>query len=250
MPFIAMPILKTARQPDIPQLQARVESVSGIRKRGPVRREEEVISFTLDEVEINAVIVEKPIPWADLEGPCQTSFIWKDAAPQVRSHAAHIIACASSAAEETPPKVLAWYLTKGIEALLPTVDALGVYWGAGTLVMPRDIFMEMSAESSIEDLPLYLWIDFRCNRDSEGSCSLFTTGLKPLGFMEIEIAGAPRQPSELMDKAYNIAHYLLDNGPVVKDGDTIGTSADERIRVRHTKSFVKPAEKVYRLELL
>ena len=39
--------------------------------------------------------------------------------------------------------------------------------------------------------------------------------------MNIEIRNARGDPWALKDTAYEIAHYLLDKGPVIKDGDTI-----------------------------
>jgi len=186
------------------------------------------------------------IPWRDLEGPCKTSVVWRDAVDQVKGHSAHLIACSSG---KEPRKVLAWYLTKAIEAVLPTVDSVGVYWGAGTVVMPTELFLEMSKDSSLEFLPLYLWIDFRCYRDKKGGASLFTTGFESLGFMEIEIRNSSQKVSFLVDRAFNLAHYLLDHGPVLKDGHTFGLSKDERIKVRHVKSSIAPGKQVYLLEL-
>jgi hypothetical protein len=107
----------------------------------------------------------------------------------------------------------------------------------------------MSEASSLENLPLYLWIDFRCYPESKSAYTLFTTGLKSLGFMEIEIFKSRCAPSELVDAAFNVAHYLLDKGPILKDGDTIGTRVDECIRITHVKSFLERSETVYRLEM-
>ncbi|WP_414639328.1 DUF4261 domain-containing protein [Archangium sp.] len=42
---------------------------------------------------------------------------------------------------------------------------------------------------------------------------------------------------------------MFDHGPVLNDGDTIGLSADERLRIRHLPSAVDPSRKVYRIEL-
>ena len=57
------------------------------------------------------------------------------------------------------------------------------------------------------------------------------------------------KPATLVDRAFNFAHYLLDRGPVLKDGDTIGLSAQERFRIRHVPSAADPTRTVYRIEL-
>ena len=61
---------------------------------------------------------------------------WPDATELVRSHSAHMITTASG---DDDPKTLAFCLTKGIEALIASVDAIGVYWGSATLVTSRKL---------------------------------------------------------------------------------------------------------------
>jgi hypothetical protein len=97
--------------------------------------------------------------------------------------------------------------------------------------------------------PLYLWIDFRVIPASHGKWTLFTTGMGALGFLEIEVVETPRGPKEVVGFAFNIAHYLLDHGPILKHGDTIGLSATQKVGVTHTQSILEQRGKVYRLEL-
>jgi len=67
--------------------------------------------------------------------------------------------------------------------------------------------------------------------------------------MELEVVASRAKAATLVDRAFNFTHYLLDHGPVLKDGDTIGLSAEERLRVRHLPSVVDPSREVYRVEL-
>lgn len=244
--IVAMPMLMSADMPDLVKLEEQLQSLSEVVLTASASSKEHVVSFELDDIPISVIIIPQPIPWAELEGPCKTSLFWKNATQEVRSHSAHMLVSATGNAE---PHELAWYLTKAIEALLLTVDAIGVYWGSGTLVTHKEMFISMSSRSSEEYLPLYLWIDFRCQQEDEETFSLFTTGMQSLGVMEIEIQDAKHVPPVLIDKAFNLAHYLLDNGPVLKDGDTFGVGPNERMKIRHSASFVERGEKVYRLEL-
>lgn len=85
---------------------------------------------------------------------------------------------------------------------------------------------------SREYLPLHLWIDFRLAGERKGTISLFTTGMAAFGHMEIEIWESHEKPRDVYDIGVNIAHYLLDRGPVLKDGQTIGMSPEQRLRIR------------------
>jgi hypothetical protein len=46
----------------------------------------------------------------------------------------------------------------------------------------------------------------------------------------------------------NIMYYLLEKGPVLKHGETIGMSAEQRIRIRHCASSFGHSGKVIRFE--
>jgi hypothetical protein len=45
----------------------------------------------------------------------------------------------------------------------------------------------------------------------------------------------------------DLAGYLIEAGPVIKDGDTIGPDAATKIVVRHETSACTPGQPVYRL---
>jgi hypothetical protein len=90
-------------------------------------------------------------------------------------------------------------------------------------------------------------VDFRPLVDG-GRPSLFTTGLAAFGLMEIEVAGSSLAPDDLGQMASNIATYLIENGPVIRDGDTVGGDERQRILARHAPSMVGRAGPVLRLE--
>ncbi len=52
--------------------------------------------------------------------------------------------------------------------------------------------------------------------------------MKALGLMEIEAQDSPEPPSELRDRLFGLAEYLIDNGLVIRDGDTVGADAKEK----------------------
>jgi hypothetical protein len=99
------------------------------------------------------------------------------------------------------------------------------------------LFVEMAEKTkSPEAPPLYLWVDYRVFRNDDGTSGMFTTGLAAIGFMEIEIPSAPMKPGELREWAVNISYYLVDKGPVLRDGNTIGVTKEAMFRIRHVPS--------------
>jgi len=125
----------------------------------------------------------------------------------------------------------------------------GVYWPEATLVHYPPVFVRMAETiESPEAPPLYLWVDFRVGRNRDGTSALFTTGLAPLGTRELEIPSIDMSPSSLREWGINIAYYLMNNGSRVKDGDTLGPTAEQKFRVRHKPSLYGKRGTVTRLE--
>ena len=210
-----------------------------------IEEEKDRISGYVANGVLSIALMPAPIPWADLEGPCETAWYWPDAKEQMEKHNAHLIVTVMATnLDKIDANLL---LTKLISATALASNAIGIYWGSGTLVHSCETFMEFNQGISREQLPLYNWIDFRVNPEENGNYTLFSTGMKAFELMEIEIVDSESPPNVLIDKAFNIAHYLLDNGPILNDGDTIGFTESEKIKISHTASIWDKKTKVYKL---
>ena len=188
-----------------------------------------------------------PIPWSDLEGPCATSLFWKNATEEVKVHKIHAIVTVMADLNSIQ---MATLLTKVTTSVMESTSAaIGVYWGSATLVIPKEIFTEFATEILPLGPPLHIWVNFRVGPDEDGETSSgFTQGMKALGLMELEAEQSPEAPAELRDRLYGLAEYLVENGPIVNDGDTIGEDAHEKIRIAYSKSAFGHEDKVMRLE--
>jgi hypothetical protein len=179
--------------------------------------------------------IDVPIPWSELEGPCSTSLFWKNAADEIKQHKLHWIVTINGELEPLEMSKLLTQVTGSIMATCPA--AIGVYWGNAAMVVPKDIFVEFVETELPERMPLDIWVDFRVGWEKPNvSAGAFTTGMAALGHMEIEVKGSPERPSELRERLVALATYLVENGPVIKDGDTVGSSNEERIKVKYSKS--------------
>ncbi len=203
------------------------------------------ITFDIGGTQVALGIVPAPFPWSDLEGPCATSILWKDAENTVKAHKAHIIVTVRG---ELEPIELSKILTQVTAATMhATATALGVYWGNATLLVPKAIFNDFAVEILPNDLPLPIWVDFRVGSNENGRSSGFTTGMIALGHMEFETDNCPESPGELRERFLTLCGYLLENGPVIRDGNTVGANAEEKIHVVYSKSKFGCKEKIMRL---
>ena len=192
------------------------------------------ISFSIGDELGFISFMPAPYPWEDLEGPCATSWLWRDASDILKNHKNHIIVYwMSKSANEIQRSIVVSQLTASV---LEEVNGYGVYWGNAALINKKDVFCEMTYDIKNSGLPLFLWIDFRIEGNSDKTLNLITNGMTNFGVMEIEIIESKKSFKEIIDFVYNIANYLIKNGNVIKDGDTVGEEENQRIVANHNES--------------
>jgi len=160
---------------------------------------------------------------------------WPESKAVAERHRGHLIV--SMLGKGELPLVAARITTAVIGALIATMpEACGVVW-AGRVARPADLWLETSSYSfaPYPDYPFRLWVDILPFR-SGAKIGAITMGLTAFVGREIEFVTGKLTLSALFDKVAGLAVYLIEHGSVVKDGDTIGASASERIHVRHRNS--------------
>lgn len=203
------------------------------------------MTMVLNGLHATIAVVPTPIPGGELDGPAQTSWLWPDASADVAQVSAHVVVAVTGDASAVDAHRV---LTRLVVAVNRATDALGVYWGAASHVVRADVFESMAQEYDKGGTPpLMLWIDFQGGVEGKKS-SLFTVGLAAFGLMEMEIPGATSSVGDLREFAIGIAGYLIEAGPVIKDGDTVGETAEEKIMVRHVKSGLRGRGTIYQFE--
>jgi hypothetical protein len=214
--------------PDLPPATAQKSDTPG------------TISFDFAE-DYSAILglMPAPIPAGDLGGPIQTSLLWPDAEDAVSEHTGHLIVTVMDNTEGEDPIARQKILTMAVAGILATCnEAIGVYNGNATMLIRKDIFVDMASEILPEGMPLFLWISLRAGSNKDGTTSGFTVGMKELGHMEFETHNATDNIGELRERFMNLAGYVLENGPVIQDGNSVGADADEKIYVNYSPSEV------------
>lgn len=203
-----------------------------------------VLGFSIDGHSIFAALMPAPIPWSQLEGPCATSILWENAEEELKPSKAHLIVTVMSEAE---PLELATLLTQATAAIATSMDeAIGIYWGNATLVVPTELFTDL-AVGLLPEPPIPIWIDLRVGSNDAGGTAGFTTGMEALGHREFETENSTDTVGELRERFFGLASYVIENGPVINDGDTVGQDRNERVRVIYSESAFGHENPVMRL---
>ncbi len=187
--LLAMVALNTPLMPRAGGCLAGLRAVPDINlDLGSLKESEGKIVFGLGKDHAAAALMPAAIPWSALEGPCATAWWWPEASEKMKDHASHIlVVLAGESGNLVQRHVTLTHLTAAVAA---HTDAAGIYWGGGTLVHEPQAFIEQARELSPDNLPWPLWIDFRVEGNEDGSCRLFTTGMKAFDKPEIEIRAA------------------------------------------------------------
>lgn len=243
-PWIALAALN---QPHIPNAEGVCERFEKTFAEGDqatvLSQTEGGATLKLGSATANFTLVDKPIPWERLEGPCATAWYWPEAEQQMRAHQANLIVTLLDEARD--PIETAMRMTRLVAAIALESGAIGVVWGPSGQVHRTEDFVSMAAHMQRDDLPLHLWVDFRVTqRPDEEGFALFTTGLQALGHSEFEAQQFHGEPHHLAGAVYNVTHYVLEKGPVLKDGEAVGLPDGGQVNVSLGPSMIDPDQEV------
>ncbi len=207
---------------------------------------DKLLTLTLGDDTAAITLVDRPVPWSQLKGPCATAWYWPEAAEVLRPHQAHLLVTLVDEGGQTLEK--STLLTKLVTAAVQHTPACGVFWGPGRLVHPVPAFVDQAVQLTEEDLPLFLWVDFRVERLAADSLRLYTTGLEALGYTELEIAHFSGEAQQMLTFAYNIAHYQITQPKPINTGDTLGLTDQLQAVVHRQPSMFNAEMEVIALE--
>lgn len=197
---------------------------------------EDQIAFCVGDYDVVIANMQAPIPWAELEPLCEASLLWQDATTALRDHATHTIVAVRTG---KGPIEQSRFLTQVCASVLTTCEqAIGVFWLNATLLVPPEFFLFCATEVMPESLPVHIWVDCQVGLDNNGKNIGYTVGMAALGHLDIEAVNVPESLEDLRDRLYLIVSYILENGPIIKDGDTIGKDSLERVHVIYRKSVL------------
>lgn len=240
--------------PQAPSPEALAEAWGSLFPRHPPltleKDEEGAAGFESGGRSILFLHVPIPIPAGDIESACAGSWMWPEAATEMKRQTSHLIVTAVPG-EKSSVVNEALNATRAAAAVCRAGGAVGVYWGNGGQVHKPEVFVEFATSCDEDDmLPVMLWIGLRVSGpDREGSFTLSTHGLRPFGHKELEVVDTSMPVGDLRMTAFDVVEYLLKNGPVLKHGHTFGPSADVKWKVEHTTSRFRKGEAVVRLEI-
>jgi len=200
------------------------------------------------------LIALMPIPVQigdDIDQICAHSRLWPDAEPAPVGYAAHTIVTVmrfSDDGQETNLIAQAALLSRVLASAIALSDSIrAVYFGSANHVVLPGLFRELTQATLPEPMPI-AWVAVNVGQNPEGVMTGHTRGMDMLGLMDVEIPETQDSAEEVFGRLTGIVDYLIENGMVISDGDTLGATAEERIRVVYGPSALDPERQVMSLQ--
>lgn len=179
-------------------------------------------------------LIEAPVPNGEAEYWAQGNYMWKDGVEIVKTHKAQLIVCILSETDDVLAKGRLY--VKLAASALKQDNALAFY-NEGA-VFPPDMYRAFCEPMKNGALPLLnlVWFGIFGNDKEIG---VYTYGMRRMGKEEMEVY-VPKETADLnavRSFLLDIVDYVLSGNVVLKDGETIGFSAEQKLPITLSKGI-------------
>ncbi len=188
--------------------------------------------FSIDGDMVAVAHMAIPIPSGDIEGTAQYAYNWQTSLEDTKNHRSHLIVSLMRGGQDQIKRFKLF--TQILCSLLRTTNSVGVYKGNQSLLIPKDDYLSEAELMNDDYLPLNLWIYFGMRVTDKGN-SCYTYGLKEFNKTEMEIVNSSQSLEDIRAFLFNIAHYVLEYNVAFQNGQTVGSSEEERIAISFSK---------------
>ena len=199
------------------------------------------------------LIALMPIPVQigdDIDQICAHSRLWSEATPAPVDYTAHTIVTVMRFGDDgQEPNLVAQaaLLSRVLASAVAVSNSIeAVYFGSANHVVLPSLFRELTQATLPEPLPI-AWVAINVGQRPDGVMTGHTRGMDMLGLMDIEIPETGETAEGVFSRLTGIVDYLIENGMVISNGDTLGATEEERIRVVYGPSALDPEREVMRL---
>lgn len=182
--------------------------------------------FAVDGMTAAVGLIPAPVPRGEAVERAKCNYLWGEAVEAAGAHRGQI--AVTVLAEACDPREAARLEVKLVCAACRQEGVLGIY-ANGTVYDP-DFYLGYGGLLREEELPLpdLVWVGLY--RDEEG-LNAYTDGLSAFGKDELEVLSSGAAPGELRSFLYDVADYVIAQDAVLFDGETIGTSEEEKLPI-------------------
>ncbi|RYY99328.1 MAG: DUF4261 domain-containing protein [Chitinophagaceae bacterium] len=184
--------------------------------------------LTIGDNTVALAYLPAPVPPLEIEALAPYAYNWPGVAAELDGHSGH--ALLSVMGDAGSPLARYRLLSMLLHSVLATSAAVGVYQGRQSLLLPRDQYLESAPGLAENKVPVDLWLYIGLQSTATGN-SIYTVGMGEFGKPELEVIDSKRELEELYHFIVNICAYVIVNDVALRNGETLGYTADQKIRI-------------------
>jgi hypothetical protein len=189
-------------------------------------------------------VMPAPVPNGEAESHCRYSLESVFRGPEIKGHTAHILVITRT---ESPTSVDSLKIhLRNTAAVAKAHEAVAVYDAASCATHTADFYLE---EIQRAELPVAIISGISVANEDNDRLSVLTLGLRQLGLRELLVEVSRTNWDDGIDFIMNLASYVIGRGQQIPDGDTVGYSDTQRLRVTYRTSPLEQTEQVAFLAL-
>lgn len=187
---------------------------------------EGTVVFHVNEMMVTIGLIETKVPNGEAEYWANNNFITREESiAAAKAHQAHLIVAVLG---KVKPLQAGELYVKVAASCLKASNALGIYQ-CNTVWLPED-FMQSADFMNKGEIPLPALVFIGLQQDEKG-VSCWTNGMRAFGKEELEVINSMQSSYDVYGMMLNISAYLLEEGETLRDGETIGLTADQKLTI-------------------
>ncbi len=194
--------------------------------------DKDVVYVETEGFRVVIALMPAPIPGGEAEFYAKGNYMWRDAEQFVARHAAHLIVTVLG---EGDMLKRANVFVKVAASLMNQPNAIAFY-SEGAVYSPqmyRDFASVLKDSQMLGGVPILnlVWFGLYGNGKDAG---VYTYGMRRLGKEEIEVY-VPQKSADfekMRGFLVSVAAYVIGQDVILRDGETIGFSADEKLPIK------------------
>ncbi|MDU1903816.1 MAG: DUF4261 domain-containing protein [Dysgonomonas sp.] len=192
--------------------------------------DDETATFNIENTMVALANMPVAIPKEELESIIPYSYLWKNAAEEVKNQTGHAIVTVMG--NEGTIVDRHFILSKLLcSILLTTENCIGIYQGQETLLLQRDFYLSAIADIQDHRIPVPAWVYIGIRAANE-KFDAYTFGMNSFGKSEIEIIGSELNPDNLYKLILSISSYIIGNDIDFEDGDAYKLTEQVLVKIK------------------
>lgn len=187
---------------------------------------EDMVIVSHNGAMISVALMAAPVPNGEAEFHAKCNYTWKEAEETVKKHKANLIVAvmgnAVSAMEAGE------MLVKTNVSLCRQGGVIGIY--ANETVYQPELYLDFARIFEKDGFPIFNLVWFGMYKRNKGICA-YTCGMRDFGYDEMEIIDSSVDSQELFEFISDIANYVISEEVILRDGETIGFSEDQKLPI-------------------